>query len=451
MSEAQKQFADLNLSKPLVRALDDLGFKYPTPIQEKALPVVMSGKDAIGIAQTGTGKTFAYLLPILRQLTFSEQRHPRALIVVPTRELVVQVVDEIKKLAKYMSVRVVGVYGGANINTQKTALFAGCDIVVATPGRVIDLSTVRSLNLSSLQKFVIDEVDEMLNLGFRAQLLQMMDMLPQRRQNLMFSATLTEDVEMMIEKYFYKPEYVELVSRGTPLQKIIQRSYNVLNFYTRVNLLKHLLNTDEEMTKVLLFVKNKKIADELYEEMKAEFGGYIGVIHSNKTQPQRFKAVDNFEDGIYRVLISTDVMARGLDIKDITHVINFDMPKDPSIYIHRIGRTGRADNAGIAISFVVESEQVLKRAAEALMKKKIEVLPFPEEVEINEDITQDEKPVKRDKNLAKLKKSYDVTGGGAFHEKKEKNKKETQMGARSKEGLRRLKLRRKQARSKKGR
>ncbi len=440
MTNDAKKFSDLNLNKPLLRALDDLGFEYPTPIQEKALPILMSGRDAIGIAQTGTGKTFAYLLPILRQLTYSEQRQPRVLIVVPTRELVVQVVTEIQKLTKYMSVRVGGVYGGTNINTQKTMVHGGLDVVVATPGRVIDLSTVRSLQLNLIQKFVVDEVDEMLNLGFRAQLLQIMDILPVKRQNLMFSATLTEDVEAMIAKYFHKPEYIELITRGTPLAKIIQRSYNVLNFYTRVNLLKYLLGTDYDMSKVLLFVKNKKIADDLYEEMEQDFPGIVGVIHSNKSQPQRFKAVEQFEDGVHRVLIATDVMARGLDVKDITHVVNFDMPKDPSVYIHRIGRTGRADKTGIAISFVIESEQILKRAVEALMNKKIPVLPMPEEVEINEDITQDEKPVTRDKNLAKLKKI--VTPTGAFMEKKEKNKKVNLGGARRQEMLRREKERR---------
>lgn len=428
-------FSDLNLSKPLIRALDDLGFTHPTPIQEKALPILMSGRDAIGIAQTGTGKTFAYLLPILRQLTFSEQRNPRVLIVVPTRELVVQVVTEIEKLTKYMRVRVGGVYGGSNINTQKTLVFAGLDVLVATPGRVIDLSTVRSLQLNNIQKLVIDEVDEMLNLGFRAQLLQILEILPVKRQNLMFSATLTEDVEVMINKYFLKPEYIEVITRGTPLEKIIQRSYDVLNFYTRVNLLKSLLNSDNDMTKVLLFVKNKKIADELAKELEDDFAGFVGVIHSNKSQPQRFKAVKQFDDGVLRLLIATDVMARGLDLADITHVINFDMPKDPSVYIHRIGRTGRADKTGIAISFVIESEQVLKRAAEALMNKKIEVLPLPEDVEINLDITQDEKPVTRDKNLAKLKKI--VTPSGAFHEKKEKNKKVNKGGKRRQESLRR--------------
>ena len=199
-------FNELNLSKPLLKALADIGFENPTTIQEKAYPVIMSGKDAVVIAQTGTGKTLSYLLPILRQLTYSELRHPRVLIIVPTRELVVQVVSEMEKLTVYMSLRVFGVYGASNINTQKQKVYDGLDILVATPGRLIDLTLSRTLQFSAVKKLVIDEVDEMLNLGFRSQLLKILEILPLKRQNLMFSATLNEDVELMIEKYFNVPD-----------------------------------------------------------------------------------------------------------------------------------------------------------------------------------------------------------------------------------------------------
>ncbi len=430
-----KTFADLNLSKQLLNALHDLGFDKPTPIQEKAFPIIMSGRDSVGIAQTGTGKTFAYLLPVLRLLTYSEQRQPRVLIVVPTRELVVQVLDEIKKLTKYTSIRSGGVYGGANINTQKTMLMGGLDVLVATPGRVIDLATCNALQVKSIQKLIIDEVDEMLNLGFRSQLVQILEILPQKRQNIMFSATITEEVEEMIEANFNSPEYIEVITRGTPLEKIHQQSYDVLNYYTKVNLLKHLLASNDEMTKVLLFVKNKKIADDLYADLEDDFQGFIGVIHSNKTQPQRFKSVDQFDDGVLRLLIATDVVARGLDLVDITHVINFDMPKEASSYIHRIGRTGRADKSGTAISFVIAADKDIKNSIEVLMNKKIEVLPFPEEVEIDETLTKDEKPVTRDKNLAKMKKIVAPTG--AFQEKLAKNKKVNKGGKRRQESIRR--------------
>ncbi len=430
-------FSNLNLTKQLLRAIDDIGFKDPTPIQEKAFPVISSGVDTVGIAQTGTGKTFAYLLPILKQLTFSEQRHPRVLILVPTRELVVQVVDEIEKLTKYMSVRTYGVYGASNINTQKQKVYDGLDILVATPGRLIDLTLSRTLQLNSIKKLVIDEVDEMLNLGFRAQLTQILDTLPAKRQNILFSATLNEDVELMISNYFNRPAYVELVSRGTPLEKIIQHAYFVPNFYTKINLLEWLIKHEKGFDKVLLFVKNKKMADDIYELIEPEFPTEIGVIHSNKSQPQRFAAVKYFDEGVHRVLIATDIIARGLDIKNVTHVINFDIPKEASAYIHRIGRTGRADKAGVAMSFITDIEKPLQAAIETLMNKKIPVLSLPDDVEITSELTKDEIPVKRDKNLAKQKK-ITIEGGGAFHEKKAKNKKEQLGGKRSQEKIRRL-------------
>ena len=431
-------FKDLNLSKQLLRALDDIGFENPTPIQEKAFPIISSGTDAVGIAQTGTGKTFAYLLPILRQLTYSEQRQPRVLIVVPTRELVAQVVGEIEKLTKYMNVRCYGVYGASNINTQKQKVYDGLDILVATLGRLIDLTLSRTLQLGSVKKLVIDEVDEMLNLGFRAQLTQILDILPPKRQTLLFSATLNEDVELMISKYFNKPEYIELISRGTPLEKIIQHAYFVPNFNTKINLLKWLLHKEKGFSKVLLFVKSKKIADDISLALEEDFPTEIGVIHSNKSQPQRFSAVKYFDEGVHRLLIATDVIARGLDIPNVTHVVNFDIPKEASAYIHRIGRTGRADKAGNSISFITDLEKPLQVAIETLMNKKIPILKLPKGLEISDELTKDEIPVTRDKNLGKAKKLVIPTG--AFHEKKDKNKKEQLGGKRSQEKLRRLKV-----------
>ncbi len=430
-------FTDLKLSKPLLKALADIGFETPTPIQEKALPVILSGKDAVGIAQTGTGKTFAYLLPLLNQHQYSEQRQPRILIVVPTRELVAQVVEEIEKLSKYMSLRVLGVYGASNINTQKQKVYDGLDVLVATPGRLIDLTLSRTLQFTALKKFVIDEVDEMLNLGFRAQLLQILEILPPKRQNILFSATLNEDVEAMIEKYFNTPQYIEVITRGTPLEKIIQNVYHAPNFYTKVNLLKSLLLRDKNMSKVLLFVKNKKVADELADEL-SDLGEAVGVIHSNKSQPHRFEAVKHFQNGTHRVLIATDVIARGLDLQDVTHVINFDAPKDANSYIHRIGRTGRADKTGIAISFNTEKDLLLQEEIERMMNKKISLLEMPDDVEISDQLTKDEMPVTRDKNLKKIKKVAAPTG--AFHTKKAKNSKEQLGGKRRQEKMRRLEV-----------
>ena len=234
-------FKDLNLTTPLRNAIDDLGFENPTPIQQKSFNIISSGRDVVGIAQTGTGKTFAYGLPILKSLSFSKQDNPRVLVLVPTRELVVQVVEEFEKIAKYTNVRIQGVYGGTNINTQKQMLAQGLDILVATPGRLYDLAVSRALQLKSIQKLVIDEVDVMLDLGFRFQITNIFDLIPERRQNIMFSATMTKDVDALITDFFINPERVSVALSGTPLNNITQTRYNVPNFYTKVNVLNSLL------------------------------------------------------------------------------------------------------------------------------------------------------------------------------------------------------------------
>ncbi len=415
-------FDELNLNKPLISALDDLGYINPTPIQEKAFPVIMSGKDVVAIAQTGTGKTFAYLLPILRQLKYSDKKHPRILIVVPTRELVLQIVREIEKLTSYMHVRYQGVYGGTNINTQKQLVYNGLDILVATPGRLVDLALTGILRLKDIQKLVIDEVDQMLSLGFRQQLISFLDSLPAKRQNLMFSATMTEDVEKVISKYFYEPYKIEIAAHGTPLDKIIQRGYHVPNFNTKVNLLEYLLK-DGELSKVLVFVENKKLADRLYELLEKKLTDQVGVIHSSLSQNNRINALKYFHEGRKRVLIATDIIARGLDISDVTHVINFDTSRLPEDYIHRIGRTGRANKAGVAISFINEAEQAYQLEIENLMNKEIPMEHFPDEVQISKVFTEEEKPSIIDKNLKRIAAIKLPVGQGAFHEKKEKNKK----------------------------
>ncbi len=416
-------FDELNLNKPLLSALDDLGYVNPTPVQEKAFPIIMSGKDLVAIAQTGTGKTFAYLLPMLRQLKYSDQKHPRILIVVPTRELVLQISGEIKKLTSYMNVRYQGVYGGTNINTQKQLVYNGLDILIATPGRLVDLALTGLLRLKDIQKLVIDEVDQMLSLGFRQQLIAFLETLPSKRQNLMFSATITEDVEKVIAKYFYDPQKIEIAAHGTPLDKIIQRAYHVPNFNTKVNLLEYLLASDNELSKVLVFAENKKTADKLFEQLGKKFIDQTSVIHSSLSQNNRISALKHFHEGKKRVLIATDIIARGLDISDVTHVINFDTSRLPEDYIHRIGRTGRANKAGIAISFINEAEQEYQLEIEKLMNKEIPMMPMPEGVQISKIFTEEERPALIDKNLKRIVAIKTPQGQGAFHEKKEKNKK----------------------------
>ena len=415
-------FKDLDLSNQLNYAIEDLGFTSPTPIQQEAYSVVRSGKDVVGIAQTGTGKTFAYMLPILRDLKFSKQKHPRVLVLVPTRELVIQVVDEIQKLAKYINVRVLGVYGGTNINTQKQAILQGLDIIVATPGRLYDLGLSNALKLKSIQKLVIDEVDVMLDLGFRFQLMNIFDIIPERRQNVLFSATMTEDVDLLIYDFFKNPHKISIAVSGTPLDNIEQVTYNVPNFFTKVNLLHHFLRDKEAFNKVLIFVAFKRTADFLFKHIEAFFGDETCVIHSNKTQNYRIRSIKQFDEGSNRILVATDVMARGLDFNNVSHVINFDTPEFPENYMHRIGRTGRAEKKGKTILLATEKEQNAKIAIEELMQFSIPLLEIPTEVEISKLLTEDERP-KEDREQSRNRTSLEYLPGPAFHEKSEKNQK----------------------------
>ena len=421
-------FDHFNLSTPLRNALDDLGFTSPTPIQQEAFPIIRSGKNTIGISQTGTGKTLAFMLPILQDLKYSEQLAPRVLVLVPTRELVVQITEQINLFSKYINLRVLSVYGGTNINTQKKAVHAGSDVIVATPGRLYDIVADGVLKLKSIRKLVIDEIDVMLDLGFRFQLNNLFELLPKNRQNILFSATMTEEVDQLIKDFFIAPEKISIAVSGTPLENIKQSCYAVPNFYTKVNLLALLLKDKATFTKVLIFVAGKRNADRVVEKLSELLGEEMGIIHSNKTQNFRLKAIEKFEEGISRVLISTDVMSRGLDLDKISHVINFDVPVFPENYMHRIGRTGRAEEEGKTILLYTPKEQEAKEAIEKLMDFTIPELDFPETVKISKQLTPAERPAgyvfkNPDRNLKERE------GGASFHEKKAKNKKINQGGS----------------------
>ncbi|TXB65859.1 DEAD/DEAH box helicase [Vicingus serpentipes] len=420
-------FEQLNLSKHLRYAIEDLGFEKPTPIQAEAFPVILSGKDVVGISQTGTGKTLAFMLPLLDELKFSKQTTPRIVVLVPTRELVIQLVEQIQEFSKYMDLRVVGVYGGVNMNPQREAVAQGCDIVVGTPGRLYDLTLTRALQLKAVKKLVIDEVDIMLDLGFRVQLTNIFELLPERRQNIMFSATMTEEVDALIDDFFIAPHKIAIALSGTPLENISQQCYAVENFYTKVNLLAHLLEDKEEFRKVLVFTSNKKTADRLFSKLEEDFSSEMSIIHSNKTQNYRIKSIEAFDEGTHRVLIATDIIARGLDFDKVSHVINFDTPTYPENYMHRIGRTGRAEEEGKTILFYTEKEASAKLEIEDLMDYKIPQMDFPSDVEISKDLLPEEQPDDFEGNHNRNLKKRNLNPG--FHEKKEKNKKTNQGGS----------------------
>ena len=412
-------FKEINLSTQLQNAIHDLGLEKQTPIQSQTYSKILSGKDLVGIAQTGTGKTLAYCLPLLQELSYSNQNNPRVLILVPTRELVSQVVETLNELTKYITCRIIGVYGGTNINTQKIWLQDGADIVVATPGRLYDLALCRSLQLKGIKKVVIDEVDIMLDLGFYFQLTNIFELLPTKKQNIMFSASMTEDVSKLINNLFSKPEKIQIALSGTPLNNIVQSKFAVPNYFTKVNLLSHLLTDKDEMKKVLVFVSSKKIADKLYDAISEFYLSEIAVIHSNKSQNYRFRSINQYDEGKVRILIATDIIARGLDLDKISHVINFDTPTYAENYMHRIGRTGRAEENGKSILFYTEREERYKESIENLMGMEIQSVKIPQEVEITTQLTIDEKR-ERGKRIDRNSKEV-VRENSGFHEKIEKN------------------------------
>jgi ATP-dependent RNA helicase RhlE len=415
-------FRDLNLKKPLWKALDELGYLAPTNIQASGFNVMMSGKDTIGIAQTGTGKTLAYLLPCLCMWEFSKEPHPQILIIVPTRELVTQVVSEVEKLTTYMNVTTCGVYGGTNMNTQAKMVMLGLDILVGTPGRILDLAACGSLQLKQIKKVVIDEVDETLSLGFRPQLLHIFDYLPTKRQHMVFSATLPEEVSFFLDDLLITPVRVEAARVGLPIDKIDQTGYRVPNFLSKVTLLQHLIQETEANSKILVFVSSRTLADLLFEALEPSLSDSLGIIHSNKAQNFRFDTVQKFQKGAIRILIATDLIARGIDVIDVTHVINFDIPESPENYIHRIGRTGRADKNGIAITFVSEKDESALLAIEELMHQQLLFTKVTEDIEFTEELLEFEKPkiIVPGKN-SKLPSSENR--GPSFHDKIAKNKK----------------------------
>lgn len=415
-------FEEFNLGNPLQNALRDYGITTPTTIQRKTFTTIMSGKDVLGIAQTGTGKTLAFLLPALRLWKFSKSPLPQILIIVPTRELVAQIVNEVEKLTGYMNVVSVGVYGGTNIKTHKNAVAQGLDVIVGTPGRLLDLMKDGVLKTKQIKRLIIDEVDEMLNLGFRTQLKEITQFLPERRQNLMFSATIPEEVRQLIELFTSYYETIEAAPSGAPLKNINQYAYRVPNFNSKYNLLHLLLSQEENMSRVLVFVSTKKMANALFDKMHEIYKEQVGVIHSSKSQNNRFDAVSNFQNGNHRVLVTTDIIARGLDVYDVSHVVNFDLPVESERYIHRIGRTGRAEKRGEAISFVSDAEKEYREEIEKLMDFKINLLELPKGYEestelIELEIEVDHVPF----NSHKMKQHK--PSGAAFHEKSDKNKK----------------------------
>jgi len=357
-------FHSLGLEPRILQAVQQAGYTEPTPIQNAAIPQVLSGNDLIGIAQTGTGKTAAFTLPILTRLAAQPppaKRGIRVLIVAPTRELVVQIEENVRAYARHLPLRVATVFGGVSEHHQKIALNEGADIVIATPGRLIDLMSRRFGDFSGLQFLVLDEADRMLDMGFLPSIRDIVRALPRERQTLMFSATFSKEIETLTHQFQRNPKTVQIGRRADPATTVTQLVYEVRNDL-KMNLLLHLLR-DPGLNMVLLFSRTKHGADKVARKLE-ERGIRTGTLHSNRSQNQRLRALKDFKNGSIRVLVATDIAARGIDVDGISHVVNYDFPKHPEDYVHRIGRTGRAHAVGDALSFATPEDHSALRALE---------------------------------------------------------------------------------------
>ena len=412
----KKTFEELKISKAILKSLDEIGFHEPTPIQQKAIPKINSGVNVVGVAQTGTGKTAAYLLPLFTKLKKAEGKDPRLVILVPTRELSIQVGEDVEELTTYSDLRCAAVFGGIGWTKHAELLTPGIDILIATPGRMWDLYRAGVLSLKKVKYLVVDEADRMLDMGFMPQLRQLLEIIPPKRQNLLFSATFSENVETMASEFLDYYEKVEVARSATTVKQVTQSVYMVPNYRTKLKLVQHLLQDEEKFTRLIIFVKTKEHAEEVFKVVKRKAEGEKRILHSNKGQNTRINAIQAFKNGEVRILISTDVSARGLDASLVSHVINFDLPTNYEDYVHRIGRTARAGNKGDAITLIDPSEEWHLKKIEKLIRMELPVLPIPEEVSIIETDFEENQDQLRE--IDRQRKIDDPTFQGAFHTKK---------------------------------
>ncbi len=412
----KQTFEDLKIAKVLLKTLDDIGFVTPTPVQIEAIPKINSGENVVGIAQTGTGKTAAYLLPLLTKLRKAEGHDPRVVVIVPTRELAIQVGEDVEELTALSDIRHASVFGGIGWTKHAALLEPGIDVLIATPGRMWELYRAGSLSLKKVKHLVIDEADRMLDMGFIPQLKQLMDVIPGKRQNLLFSATFNENVEKMVEEFLDHYEKVEVAPSATTVVQVTQKAYKVPNYRTKLNLIQHLLEDEENFSRVIIFVKTKEHAEEVFKVIKRKSEGEKRILHSNKGQNTRINAINAFKNGEVRILISTDVSARGLDASLVSHVINFDLPNNYEDYVHRIGRTARAGNTGDAITLIDPADEWHLKKIEALIRMPIPMLELPDEVVVVETEFNENQNYLRE--IDRQRKIDDPTYQGAFHKKK---------------------------------
>ena len=411
-------FEDFKLNKQLLNAVAEAGYTTPTPVQAQTIPLIQAGHDVMGIAQTGTGKTAAYVLPLLMKVKYAQGSHPRALILAPTRELAMQIEENIKTFAQYTDIRFLSIYGGIGPKTQTETIQKGLDILIATPGRLMEIYLKGDLVLKELKTLVLDEADKMMDMGFMPQIRRILEVIPRKRQNLLFSATMHERVEKLSEEFLEFPMKVEVSPSATPVETVSQGFYRVPNLPTKINLMAYLLQDAEAFNRVIIFTKSKRNAENVFKFLSRKATGETRVIHGNKGQNTRINSMDAFRSGEVRFLVATDVAARGIDISDVSHVINFDVPIIYEDYVHRIGRTGRALKEGSSITFANEAEMHHLHEIEKVIKMQIPEAPLPPEVPVVATDFEEKQEIAQE--LDNIKRKTDPDFKGAFHEKKEK-------------------------------
>jgi len=411
---------DFKLNKQLLDAIAESGFQNPTEIQQKCIPLIIGGQQIIGIAQTGTGKTAAYLLPLFMKLRYAQGNDVRAIILVPTKELVVQVASQAAALARYTDLRIVAIYGGVGPKTQIEEINNGLDLLIATPGRFLELYSRNEIPVKQIKTLILDEGDRMMDMGFMPQLRKIFEVIPSKRQNLLFSATFPEKMDRLVNEFIVFPVRVEVTPQATVATKVSQELYYVPNFITKISFLEYLLTHRDDFTRVMIFTRTKDAANNVYHFLERKKLGPVKVVHSNKGQNTRINAMNEFKEGKLRILVSTDVASRGIDVTNVTHVINFDVPIVYEDYVHRTGRTGRAFQEGTAITLVTETEKYHIDKIEKIIREKIPVKKMPAEVIVSETTYHESHDMARE--IDRQKRWQDPEFKGAFHEKKRKKK-----------------------------
>ena len=409
-------FEQFKLNRQLFNAVAELGFTTPTPVQLRAIPLLLAGQDLLGIAQTGTGKTAAFGLPLLMKTKYAQGRYPRAVVLAPTRELVIQLTDHLKALAKFTDLRFAALYGGLGPKAQTELLASGIDIVISTPGRLWELYSAGKLTLKDVKTLILDEADRMLDMGFAPQIRRLLEVLPRKRQNALFSATMPERVVKLSEEFLEAPQRVEVSTQATPAETVSQLLYRAPNKATKLAALRSLMTADEAAwSRVLVFARAKPTVEAIAESLRDAKIGPVRVLHGNKGQNARLSAMDDFKAGHVRVLVATDVAARGIDVTGVSHVVNFDVPAAYDDYVHRIGRTGRAGLEGASITFATPAETWHIRNIETIIRQMLPVAELP--AGITPSATLPEEAQQQAREIDHQKRLADPNFKGAFHEK----------------------------------